>query len=132
MILVHGGNMFSVNKVVNVTEDTCEIVLLGDTSFGENYQQLYAKKNPNNNILQSKGYDYCLNNFRNFLTTANLVIANLETPLTSLTQSPYAGKKSYIHFSDVDKAPESLLKHNISVVTLANNHSFDYGAEGLL
>ncbi len=108
-----------------------EILFLGDTSFGENYQQR-LEDSGKENILKSQGYDYPLTKMKPILTSADLVVANLETPITNIKASPYADKKSYIHWSDVEKAPAHLLQHNIQVVSLANNHTFDYGNEGFL
>ena len=62
---------------------------------------------------------------------SDLVIANLETPITDLPTSPFAGKKDYVHWTDVTLAPKHLTEHNIRVVSLANNHTLDYGAAGL-
>ena len=106
------------------------LILGGDTSFGENYQQ-YIEKHGGENILKTKGYLYSLKNFTSFLDQADLVIANLETPLTDLTSSKLKCKKQYIHWSDPVRAPRTLKQHNIGVVSLANNHTLDYGIAGL-
>jgi poly-gamma-glutamate capsule biosynthesis protein CapA/YwtB (metallophosphatase superfamily) len=42
-----------------------------------------------------------------------------------------AGKKSYLHWGDPSKTPKALKEHNVSVVSLANNHTLDYGMTGL-
>lgn len=106
-----------------------EVLLVGDTSFGENYQAKNEARGAGN-ILRDKGYDYPLERMRSFLEHADLTIANLETPLTDLDRSPFEGKKSFVHWSDVRHAPAHLKKHNIFVTSLANNHCFDYGKEG--
>ncbi len=64
------------------------------------------------------------------LTDVDLVVANLETPLTDLKVSPLADTKSWVHWGDVKQTPSHLLANNISVVGLANNHMFDFGQEG--
>ena len=110
-------------------ENQLEILLLGDTAFGENYQAA-LQESKGRNILVDKGYDYPLAKMRGALVAADLVIANLETPLTDLRSSPFSGVKSYVHWGDVAKTPMHLLKHNISAVALANNHTFDYGKDG--
>ena len=68
--------------------------------------------------------------FAPFLQEADAVIANLETPITDLEESP-STNKSYLHWADPILTPYHLLTHNISVVSLANNHILDYGVEGL-
>jgi len=99
------------------------ILFAGDTSFGENYKK--------KNFFESRGYDYFLKELSPLLNQSDVVIANLETPLTDLTRSPFSGWKKYIHWGDVHKVPEVLKDHNIRFVSLANNHSMDYGVEGL-
>jgi glutathione synthase/RimK-type ligase-like ATP-grasp enzyme len=112
-------------------DSALEILFLGDTSFGENYQQR-LEESGRENILKSEGYDYPLANMRTILSSADLVVANLETPITDIKNSPFADKKSYVHWTDTVKAPTHLLDHNIHVVSLANNHSFDYGHDGFV
>ncbi len=111
-------------------EKEITIVITGDTSFGENYQVRLAEKGKEN-ILSSKGYDYSIENFDPILKQSDLVIVNLETPITDLNKSTLERKKEYLHWSDIKKTPETLNKHNIKVVSLANNHAIDYGQEGL-
>ncbi len=105
------------------------IVFAGDTSFGESYQEDRERRGKDN-VLKSRGYNYTLANFEAALADADLAIVNLETPVTNLRKSPFEGRKSYIHYADVKKTPSRLWKHNIRAVSLANNHSFDFGPEG--
>jgi hypothetical protein len=106
------------------------IVFLGDTSFGENYQ-VAMERCIARNILKERGYDACLAPFQPFLQSVDLVIANLETPLTDLERSPLEGRKRFVHWSDPAKAPATLKQHNVSAVALANNHAMDFGPPGL-
>lgn len=106
-----------------------EILFVGDTSFGESYQERYARRG-GENILETRGYDYPMAKVAPVLRDVDLVIANLETPVTDLKTSPFKGQKPYIHWTDVRRAPPQLLKNNIRTVSLANNHAFDYGVEG--
>jgi poly-gamma-glutamate capsule biosynthesis protein CapA/YwtB (metallophosphatase superfamily) len=110
--------------------ETFQIVFVGDTSFGETYQAKIARKG-GVNILESKGYDYSLEKVAPLLTRADRIIANLETPLTNLSTSPFAGVKKYIHGGDIQKTPAILAAYRIDSLSLANNHSFDYGSKGL-
>lgn len=103
------------------------ILFAGDTSFGENYQE-----RRNTNILEERGYDYPLEKLQPFLRGSDFVVANLESPVTDLKKSPFEGSKSYLHWMDVEKAPRHLVKNGITCVSLANNHTLDFGVEGLL
>ncbi len=106
---------------------------MGDTSFGENYQIHYREKGQKN-ILQERGYDYPLEQLKDILIRSDLVIANLETPVidASMAASTLTRiKKDYIHWTDAQNAPKYLTKYNIKVMSLANNHTLDYGLVGL-
>jgi len=107
-----------------------EFLFVGDTSFCEGYQERLARQG-GTNILEAEGYEYSFEKLAPLLAQADLVIANLETPLTDLHASPLAGKKQYIHAGDVVRTPAVLGKHNVNAVSLSNNHTLDYGVEGL-
>ncbi len=106
------------------------VLFVGDTSFGENYQQA-AKASGGTDVLARKGYDWPLSRLKALLGSSDLIIANLETPLTRRPKSNLEGLKKYLHWSDPEEAAAALARHKISVVSLANNHTLDYGAEGL-
>lgn len=103
------------------------ITFVGDTTFGENYQSRLDGKD----LIKSKGRAYSLQGVAPLLLASDLVVANLETPLTQQKSSPFEGHKKYIHWSDPIESPRILKEHNISVVSLANNHAVDYGTPAL-
>lgn len=105
------------------------IMFGGDTSFGENYQEDQKEKG-RESILEKFGYNYCLEKLAPFLSNADFVVLNLETPITNVSKSSFEGIKNYVHWAHVQKTPEALLENHVSLVTLANNHTFDYGLEG--
>ncbi len=86
------------------TEPLLSILFVGDTSFGENYQERLEKKGEIN-ILKEKGYDYSIKELDGILNSSNLAIANLETPLTTLRTSSLEGKKTYLHWGDPESVP---------------------------
>lgn len=107
------------------------LLLGGDTDFGESYHHAVQARN-GNSVLDDGDYDRPLAALAPLLRGSDLVLLNLETPLTAGGLSPLTGTKSYIHWSDPEKAPESLHRHNVTAVSLANNHSMDYGTAGLI
>lgn len=124
---ISNSGLFSIDKTIVKGEDeSCKIAFVGDTSFGENYHEGTGE----NNIINQKGYDYFLKGMDNFLQQADVVVANLQTPLTDQQTSEWAAKKCYVHCSDIEMASRILKKHHIDVVTLANNNIFDYGKLG--
>ena len=110
--------------------DRVHILFLGDTSFGENYQAAREAQG-RLNVISTRGYDYSLAGVAPLLHDQDFVVGNLETPLFEPGHSPLAGEKRYIHWSDPRRATVVLRRHGFGAVSLANNHAFDYGEEGL-
>lgn len=106
------------------------VLFAGDLAWGESYQDQYEKAGQGN-ILKQRGYDYSLEKLEPLLRVAQVVVANLETPVAATRESPFAGAKDYVHYADPIETPSALLRHNIRVVGLANNHTRDLGETGL-
>lgn len=104
------------------------LLLGGDTSFGENYQ--FDREGRETTSVAAFGYDHSLEKLRPLLARADYTVLNLETPLTDARQSPLQGK-AYLHWSDIEQAPEQLRAHGVDAVGLANNHTLDFGETGL-
>nr|WP_303182768.1 CapA family protein [Lachnoclostridium phocaeense] len=65
---------------------------------------------------------------RNILESCDFVVGNLESPLTTHTKT-IGGKSAYLKGNPKDV---EILKYlNVTHVSLANNHMFDYGIHGL-
>ncbi len=108
-----------------------KILFVGDTNFAESYQIRYVQEG-GKNILEEKGYDHPFANLKSILLQSDLVIANLETPITNILKSPIPVKtKKNFHWTDVETAPKYFKKYNMKAFSLANNHILDYGLEGL-
>ncbi|HEY8415303.1 MAG TPA: CapA family protein, partial [Thermaerobacter sp.] len=65
---------------------------------------------------------------RDFIRTADLAVANLETPVAGKA----AGYSGYPLFNAPDALLEALRDAGFDVLTNANNHSLDRGARGLI
>ncbi len=79
--------------------------------------------------MRQYGYDYPFEQTRDILRQAQIVFGNLEGPLTG-GGAPYQGKQ-YVFRSPPDKVAPALARAGFNVVSLANNHTLDYGPEGL-
>jgi poly-gamma-glutamate capsule biosynthesis protein CapA/YwtB (metallophosphatase superfamily) len=93
---------------------------LGDVNLGRTVGQ---------EILKGK-LDYPFEKFGGTLARAEVIFANLECPVTDQngeTQSP----KSNVIFCAPPDAAATLRRANITVVSTANNHAYDYGLKGL-
>ncbi|RMG23067.1 MAG: CapA family protein [Bacteroidetes bacterium] len=106
------------------------LLFAGDTGFGEEYQRQIEARG-GTNILKAYGYEHAFGYVQNILKRADFRVLNLETCITDEQESPLAGKKDYLHKADVAHAPRILRKYGIDAVSLANNHSKDFGTRGL-
>ncbi len=96
------------------------LLALGDVNLGRKVGQ---------EILKGK-MDYPFEKFGGVLKRAEIVMANLECPVTDQngeTQSP----KSNVVFCAPPDAAATLRRAGITVVSTANNHAFDYGIKGI-
>ena len=79
--------------------------------------------------LRAQGYDYPFLFMRDYWAGAHIVFGNLEGPLTHGGE-PERGKQ-YVFRSPPEKVAPALKAAGFTVVSLANNHILDYGADGL-
>ena len=79
--------------------------------------------------MQKYGYDHPFEQTKNILKQAQIVFGNLEGPLTDAGTAEAA--KQYVFRSPPDKVAPALARAGFNVVSLANNHTLDYGSEGL-
>ncbi|MBN1378232.1 MAG: CapA family protein [Gammaproteobacteria bacterium] len=105
---------------ISIQPRQASIVAVGDIMLGGKAQAR----------LDKEGYDFPFAETREVLQSADIAIGNLETSLTHAGQ-PFADKK-YLFRNSPDKVAAALKQAGFDIVTLANNHSMDYGAEGLL
>lgn len=78
-------------------------------------------------LLETNGYDYPYSHVRSHLEKADYAIANLET---AVTERGVAQDKQYV-FRTSPQALPALKDAGFDLLNLANNHSMDYGLEGL-
>lgn len=80
-------------------------------------------------VLAKLGYDYPFVKVRQYFADAQIVFGNVEGPLTD-RGAPDQNKKFVFH-SPPTKVSAALKRAGFNVVSLANNHTLDYGADGL-
>lgn len=79
-------------------------------------------------VFAQHGYDHAFANVKHLFSGAQIVLGNLEGPLTTRgTAEP----KTYAFRSPPDKVSRALKSAGFTVVSLANNHTLDYGVDGL-
>ena len=78
--------------------------------------------------MRKFGYDYPYEHVQAILKQAQIVFGNLEGPLTD---DGAPERKKYVFRSPPDKVAPALARAGFNIVSLANNHSLDYGPRGL-
>lgn len=101
------------------------ISFAGDCTLGTYYGQ--GEWNRFDKIAEKNGYEYFFKNVKPYFEKDDLTVVNLEGPLTTggqRAQKQFAikGEPSYT---------EILKQGSIEAVSLANNHTSDYGNEGM-
>ena len=79
--------------------------------------------------MQKYGYDYPFDKTRQIIRQAQIAFCNLEGPLTD--DGAAEVEKKYLFRSPPDKVAPALARAGFNVASLANNHSLDYGFQGL-
>lgn len=108
------------------------MTVVGDTYLGEWYSERRIKRNQWDPLTE-EGYDYSFEKVQPFLDEADFTIANLEAVLVdNPTVSPMKRKKKFVLGAKADITAETFKKHGIDLVTLATNHTNDFGCAGIL
>jgi poly-gamma-glutamate synthesis protein (capsule biosynthesis protein) len=85
-------------------------------------------------VAQERGYDYLLREVKGLLQASDLVVANLEGPITrapSVCQGRRSWEPEHYRFTFAPAAAKTLAEHHIKLVHLGNNHALDFGSRGL-
>lgn len=104
---------------------TVTISTLGDCTLGTDAN--FSTANSFNAYDEANGHDYFFKNVKTILEQDDVTFANLEGTFTT---SDDRQDKQYAFKGDPDYT-EILTDGSVEVVTLANNHSGDYGEQGL-
>lgn len=110
----------AITKEHTARPETVQISAVGDIMLG-------GTATP---VLEEHGYDYPFEKTRHLLQNSDIVIGNLEGPLTT-AETPYASDKTYLFKTPPDKVAPALKKAGFTLLNLANNHILDYGIQGL-
>jgi poly-gamma-glutamate synthesis protein (capsule biosynthesis protein) len=97
------------------------IALMGDVMLGRGV----------NETIHERGFEYPWGDVLPTLRQADFRFINLECALTSHTREWFDGGSKAFHFRADPGVVETLATADIDFVSLANNHTGDFGAEGL-
>jgi UDP-N-acetylmuramyl pentapeptide synthase/poly-gamma-glutamate capsule biosynthesis protein CapA/YwtB (metallophosphatase superfamily) len=107
------------------------ITFCGDTSLGYYYLEKYRHKYPEaHERLQSNPMSF-FEGIKPLLEDSDEIIVNLETVLSKNPGEPIAGKE-YPGCDDPETTIRVLKELGVTAVTLANNHTMDFGPDRLL
>jgi len=85
-------------------------------------------------IGEKNGYDYLFTSLSPLFKSADIVITNLEGPITSnpsKTLLPSGATTKGLAFTFSPKTADAISKAGITAVSLANNHTYNFGAAGV-
>ncbi|MFA6981782.1 MAG: CapA family protein [Patescibacteria group bacterium] len=105
-------------------KDEIRILFAGDFMFDRYIREM----------AQKKGNDFILEQVEDVLAGNDLVVVNLESPITTFPSRSIGSKigspENYVFTADPSVAA-TLFNHNIRLVNLGNNHILNFGTEGL-
>ena len=105
-------------KKLPQTSGEVSLVAVGDVSFSRGVERIVKKQ---------KDINYPFLKIRDYLKSVDLVFGNLETPITEGPEIP-----DFEMISRSNPGTEQALKHaGFSVLSLANNHTPNFGEQGL-
>lgn len=85
-------------------------------------------------VATERGYDFIFQELNKFFLDKDLVVVNLEGPITSFDSlsldSEIGSKNNYIFTFD-EKVSSNLSDNNIKLVNIGNNHILNFGVDGL-
>jgi len=124
LITLSGPTFLSENEFF--TSKHLQILFVGDLMFDRGIRY-YASKNGGN--------DFIFNKISSVLSKNDLVIANLEGPITankSISSNTVPGSTDNYFFTFDPSVAKTLFKQNIKLVDLGNNHILNYGTDGVV
>src|SRR3989344_430610 len=124
-VLFSGLFMSHATEPVIVQPSQVEIIFGGDMLFDRTIRT----------TIEEKGGDYIFSCIDPLLTSADLVVANLEGPITdnpSVSQNSEPGDGSNYTFTQPPQTGPLLFRHNIRLVNIGNNHMLNFSRAGLV
>lgn len=114
------GRQTTLREPIPPPENSITLVAVGDIMLGGTAEE----------IMQRHGYDYPFKQTLHLFSNADIVIGNLEGPLTD-NETPEASDKQYLFRSPPQAVAPALQRAGFNVMNLANNHILDYGVSGM-
>ena len=105
-------------------KDSVHLLFVGDTFFDRSVRQ----------VGETKGYDFLLSCVKDRFLSYDAVVANLEGPITdnpSVSIGSVVGSPENYTFTFAPEVAGLLKRHNVTIVSLGNNHISNQGVVGV-
>lgn len=109
----------------DVWPKTFTITMAGDTTLGST-DDLRKREDCFERVAEEKGYGWFFSGLSELFATDDMTLINFEGTLTEATQK----KEKKFNFKGPAEYTDILTLGSVEAVTVANNHTLDYGAEG--
>jgi poly-gamma-glutamate synthesis protein (capsule biosynthesis protein) len=125
--LSHGVSIVrekALNKPQEIETKEVSLLFIGDLMFDR-----YIRE-----ITEKKGNDFIFEKMADFLKNNDLVMANLEGPISdneSVSIGTILGEKGHLSFTFDKSLAGILAKQNIKLLNIGNNHILNFGENGL-
>jgi len=110
---------------------TILISFAGDFTLGTDTKFAYNSSLPAAFINSGKDYSYFMQNVSNIFSNDDYTLVNLETTFTDSNEKAPKDGDVFYNFKGPKEYVNILTKGSIEGVTIANNHIYDYGKQGI-
>lgn len=119
------------NIVKEPVKKTILISFAGDFTLGTDTKFAYDSSLPAAFINNGKNYSYFMKNVSNIFSSDDYTLVNLETTFTDSNEKAHKDGDVFYNFKGPKEYVNILTKGSIEGVTIANNHIYDYGKQGI-
>lgn len=110
---------------------TILISFAGDFTLGTDTKFAYDSSLPAAFINSGKDYSYFMKNVSSIFSSDDYTLVNLETTFTDSNEKALKDGDVFYNFKGPKEYVNILTKGSIEGVTIANNHIYDYGKQGI-
>ena len=112
-------------ETADIWPKTFTITMAGDTTLGST-DDLRKRDDCFEAVAQEKGYGWFFSGLTDLFATDDLTLINFEGTLTEETEK----KEKKFNFKGPEEYTDILTLGSVEAVTVANNHTLDYGTQG--
>jgi poly-gamma-glutamate capsule biosynthesis protein CapA/YwtB (metallophosphatase superfamily) len=119
------------NGLKEPVKKTILISFAGDFTLGTDTKFTYDGSLPAAFIKSGKNYSYFMQNVSSIFTKDDYTLVNLETTFTDSNVKAHKDGEVFYNFKGPKEYVNILSSSSIDGVTIANNHIYDYGSQGV-